>query len=216
MPRMTAGCRSEDVAMLNILLSALGLPKRVENTPQTPALRRIAGLEEMVEDLQDTVEGLREVFESYIQISFVHSKRIDALEKASPKAVKPKRQQTRDPWTRRYRVWLAKASKAEQEILNKALAQQFCDSLVKAAFAVGLCEWLRRNRLADLPDAGGYVQSTGFWRFKVTIPDLQNPDTDPVNFGVATQLEQRDVQSQWKYLARYVHGELHNSKGRKP
>lgn len=207
--------------MLNHILSALGLPKRTEiNTTQTPALRRIAGLEVEVEALRDTLEGLREVFESYIQNSFVQAKRIDALEKASPtaspKAVKPKRQQTRDPWTVRYRAWLAKASKAEQEILNKALAQQFCDSLVKAAFAVGLCEWLRRNRLADLPDAGGYVQATGLWRFKVTIPDLQNPDTDPVNFGVATQLEQRDVQSQWKYLARYVHGELHNSKGRKP
>lgn len=192
--------------MLNHILSALGLPKRTEiNTTQTPALRRIAGLEEMVEDLQQRLDALA-------ANALAQAKRIDEL----VKAVKPKRQQTRDPWTRRYRVWLAKASKAEQEILNKALAQQFCDSLVKAAFAVGLCEWLRRNRLADLPDAGGYVQATGLWRFKVTIPDLQNPDTDPVNFGVATQLEQRDVQSQWKYLARYVHGELHNSKGRKP
>jgi hypothetical protein len=205
--------------MLNILLSALGLPKRVENTPQTPALRRIAGLEVEVDELKDTVEGLREVLESYIHNAVVQAKRIDALEKASRMAstkASTKRQQTRDPWTVRYRAWLAKASKAEQEILNKTLAQHFQESLVKAAFAVGLCEWLRHNRLADLPDAGGYVRSTGFWRFKVAIPDLQNPDTDPVNFGVATQLEQRDVQSQWKYLARYVHGELHNSKGRKP
>ena len=195
--------------MLNILLSALGLPKRVENTPQTPALRRIAGLEEVVEDLQAQVDSL-------MTNALAMGERIDTLVKANPEPVKPKRQQTRDPWTRRYRVWLAKASKTEQAIHNKALSQHFNDSLVKAAFAVGLCEWLRRNRLADLPDAGGYVQSTGFWRFKVTIPDLQNPDTDPVNFGVANELDQRAVQSQWKYLARYVHDELHNSKGHKP
>lgn len=200
--------------MLNHILRTLGLPKRTEiNTNQTPALRRIAGLENTVEDLQDRLDALA-------ANALAQAKRIDELVKASAKAspepVKPKRQQTRDPWTVRYRVWLKKASKTERAIHNKALSQHFNESLVKAAFAVGLCEWLRRNRLADLPDAGGYVQSTGFWRFKVTIPDLQNPDTDPVNFGVATQLDQRDVQSQWKYLARYVNGELHNSKGHKP
>ena len=73
------GCRSEGFAMLNILLSALGLPKRVENTPQTPALRRIAGLEELVEDLQAQVDSL-------MTNALEQGQRIDALVKAMRKA----------------------------------------------------------------------------------------------------------------------------------
>lgn len=65
--------------MLNILLSALGLPKRVENTPQTPALRRIAGLEELVEDLQDRLDALA-------ANALAQAKRIDELVKAMRKA----------------------------------------------------------------------------------------------------------------------------------
>jgi hypothetical protein len=44
--------------MLNTILRTLGLPKRTEiNTNQTPALRRIAGLEDTVGDhLEDWVE----------------------------------------------------------------------------------------------------------------------------------------------------------------
>lgn len=64
--------------MLNILRSALGLPKRVEHTPQTPALRRIAGLEELVEDLQAQVEAM-------MANLTVQAKRIDELVKASRK-----------------------------------------------------------------------------------------------------------------------------------
>lgn len=40
--------------MINHILRTLGLPKRTEiNTNQTPALRRIAGLEDEVESLQE-------------------------------------------------------------------------------------------------------------------------------------------------------------------
>ncbi|HBB25817.1 MAG TPA: hypothetical protein DCZ59_06075 [Bacteroidetes bacterium] len=44
--------------MLNILLSALGLPKRTEITPPTSTLRRVAGLEDVAEDLQERVKAL--------------------------------------------------------------------------------------------------------------------------------------------------------------
>lgn len=45
--------------MLNHILSALGLPKRTEiNTNQTPALRRIAGLEDEISDLVDDISEL--------------------------------------------------------------------------------------------------------------------------------------------------------------
>ena len=65
--------------MLNHILSALGLPKRVEHTPQTPALRRIAGLEDAVEDLQAQVDSL-------MTNALAQAKRIDELVKASRKA----------------------------------------------------------------------------------------------------------------------------------
>ena len=66
--------------MLNHVLSALGLPKRTEiNTTQSPALRRIAGLEDKVEDLQGRTEALE-------ANALAQAKRIDAFEKASRKA----------------------------------------------------------------------------------------------------------------------------------
>ena len=79
--------------MLNHILGKLGLPKRTEiNTTQTPALRRIAGLEDAVEDLQDRLDALA-------ANALAQAKRIDELVKASAKAspepVKPARKTVR-------------------------------------------------------------------------------------------------------------------------
>lgn len=66
--------------MLNHILRTLGLPKRTEiNTNQTPALRRIAGLEDAVEDLQERLDALE-------ANALAQAKRIDELVKASRKA----------------------------------------------------------------------------------------------------------------------------------
>ena len=86
--------------MLNHILRTLGLPKRTEiNTNQTPALRRIAGLEDELENLNDqqadvlaAVQHLenyvKELEKAVLQIRMI-------LDDMQPKPVKPARKTVR-------------------------------------------------------------------------------------------------------------------------
>ena len=86
--------------MLNHILSTLGLPKRTEiNTNQTPALRRIAGLEDEVESLNEQqtdvilavqhLEGyVKELEKAVLQMRMI-------LDDMQPKPVKPARKTVR-------------------------------------------------------------------------------------------------------------------------
>ena len=86
--------------MLNDILSKLGLPKRTEiNTNQTPALRRIAGLEDELENLNDqqtAVLAAVQHLESYVkelEKAVIQMRMI--LDDMQPKPVKPARKSTR-------------------------------------------------------------------------------------------------------------------------
>ena len=132
---------------------------------------------------------------------------------------KHRRVRHRKTWPERYKDWLLKAAKSDVEIAQKALMSydpegvQFNHSLVKAAFAVGLCDWLRQNYLAELPSAKRYEQTSGNKRFKVTIPDLQNPKHEPVNFGLESKGEQLRALRQWTRLARFVKESMASHRG---
>lgn len=81
--------------MLNHILSALGLPKRTEiNTNQTPALRRIAGLEDRIDDIEQDVTLLGEYMQT-LEKAVVALRMI--LDDMQPKPVKPARKTTRKP-----------------------------------------------------------------------------------------------------------------------
>lgn len=76
--------------MLNHILRTLGLPKRTEiNTNQTPALRRIAGLEDEVEDLQERVKAL-EAYALECEKAIVSLKRMCRPAKAAKPARRAK------------------------------------------------------------------------------------------------------------------------------
>lgn len=79
--------------MLNHILSALGLPKRTEiNTSQTPALRRIAGLEDRIDDIEQDITELGEYLQT-LEKAVVQMRMI--LDDMQPKPVKPARKTTR-------------------------------------------------------------------------------------------------------------------------
>lgn len=79
--------------MLNHILSALGLPKRTEiNTNQTPALRRIAGLEDRIDDIEQDIAELGEYMQT-LEKAVVQMRII--LEDMQPKPVKPARKTVR-------------------------------------------------------------------------------------------------------------------------
>jgi len=86
--------------MLNQILGKLGLPKRTEiNTNQTPALRRIAGLEDELENLNDQqadVLAALQHLENYVkelEKAVIQMRMI--LDDMQPKPVKPARKSTR-------------------------------------------------------------------------------------------------------------------------
>ena len=86
--------------MLNHILRTLGLPKRTEiNTNQTPALRRIAGLEDQLEylhDQQGDVLAAVQHLENYVkelEKALVQMRMI--LDDMQPKPVKPARKTVR-------------------------------------------------------------------------------------------------------------------------
>ena len=79
--------------MLNHILSALGLPKRTEiNTTQTPALRRIAGLEDRIDDIEQDISELGEYLQT-LEKAVVQMRMI--LDDMQPKPVKPARKTVR-------------------------------------------------------------------------------------------------------------------------
>ena len=79
--------------MLNQILSALGLPKRTEiNTTQTPALRRIAGLEDRIDDIEQDITELGEYLQT-LEKAVVQMRMI--LDDMQPKPVKPARKTVR-------------------------------------------------------------------------------------------------------------------------
>lgn len=78
--------------MLNILRTALGLPKRIEHTPQTPALRRIAGLEDRIDDIEQDITELGEYLQT-LEKAVVQMRMI--LDDMQPKPVKPARKTVR-------------------------------------------------------------------------------------------------------------------------
>lgn len=79
--------------MLNHILSALGLPKRTEiNTTQTPALRRIAGLEDRIDDIEQDITELGEYLQT-LEKAVVQMRMI--LDDMQPKPVKPARKTVR-------------------------------------------------------------------------------------------------------------------------
>lgn len=79
--------------MLNTILRTLGLPKRTEiNTNQTPALRRIAGLEDRIDDIEQDITELGEYLQT-LEKAVVQMRMI--LDDMQPKPVKPARKTVR-------------------------------------------------------------------------------------------------------------------------
>lgn len=130
-----------------------------------------------------------------------------------------KRSNARAPWRVRFDRWCRTAAASDLAVLGKALRASdpegvpYNPSLVHAAFAVGLCDWLRANDIESLPAARHYTQSVGNNRYKVTIPDLQNPKLEPVNFGCVDQGKRMRAERQWSRLARFVKAELDAQRG---
>lgn len=79
--------------MLNHILDKLGLPKRTEiNINQTPALRRIAGLEDRIDNVEQDITELGEYMQT-LEKAVVALRMI--MDDMQPKPVKPARKTVR-------------------------------------------------------------------------------------------------------------------------